>query len=98
MSEEEKAKVLGVTPEQTHQFLDIINRAFNPNHSEKTQNTIKSIFDYIQDAVYKMEKTDDRDKTSKEIVEDLGNKFKAWADGVKKREEQRKLETEGKKE
>lgn len=96
MSAEEKAKALGVTPEQTQQFLDIINRAVNPNNNEKTHNTIHSVFNYIQDAIYKMEKTDDRDKTSKEIVEDIGNKFKAWADGIKQREEQNKLEADTK--
>ncbi|CAI5758322.1 unnamed protein product [Candida verbasci] len=75
---------------------DVASKILNPNNEHPQINEyIQSTFSYIGNAMYKMQTTNDRDATAKEIANDLTNKFETW---VKNREEQQQQQQQKKQE
>ncbi|KAI5952810.1 hypothetical protein KGF54_003677 [Candida jiufengensis] len=75
---------------------DIAKNILNPNNENPQMNEyINSTMSYIGDVIQKMQNTNDKDATAKEIADDLTKRFENWANNKKKEiEEQKKNSTE----
>ncbi|KAI3402846.1 hypothetical protein KGF56_004307 [Candida oxycetoniae] len=83
--------------EDLHKIQNITEKILNPNgENPQTNEYIKATFSYIGNALKKMQDTDDRDATAKEIADDLTSKFESWAATKKKEEEEKRLKSEEK--
>ncbi|CAK9438995.1 uncharacterized protein LODBEIA_P32190 [Lodderomyces beijingensis] len=73
---------------------DITQKILNPNGEHPQVNDyIQSTFSYIGNALKKMQETDDKQATAKEIADDLTQKFEQWAAQKKQEAEQKRAET-----
>ncbi|RCK58091.1 hypothetical protein Cantr_06045 [Candida viswanathii] len=78
--------------EDLNQIQDIAKKILNPNNDNPTMNEyILSTFAYIGTALMKMQTTNDRQATAKEIADDLTQKFETW---VQNREAEKKKQEE----
>lgn len=74
------------------QIRDIAQKILNPDNNNPTMNEyIQSTFAYIGTALMKMQNTNDRQATAKEIADDLTQRFEAW---VESREAEKKKQEE----
>ncbi|EER30599.1 predicted protein [Candida tropicalis MYA-3404] len=75
-----------------NQIKDIAQKILNPNNNNPTMNEyIQSTFAYIGTALMKMQTTNDKQATAKEIADDLTQRFETW---VQNREAEQKKQQE----
>lgn len=68
---------------------DVAKKILNPNNENPQINEyIQSTMSYIGNALYKMQTTNDKDATAKEIADDLTAKFNLWKDEREKNKNQ----------
>ena len=72
---------------------EVAQKILNPNNEHPQINEyIRSTMSYIGNALYKMQTTNDKDATAKEIADDLTAKFNHWKE---EREKNNNQETNG---
>lgn len=75
------------SPEQTRQIEDAVRNLLNPNGENPNMDQyVTNTFDYITNMFDKMQNASDPDAASKEIAEDLRQKFDNWAEKYKQAE------------
>ncbi|KAI5969078.1 hypothetical protein CANMA_001882 [Candida margitis] len=76
-----------------NQIQDVAKKILNPNNENPQMNEyIQSTMSYIGNMMHKMQTTNDKDATAKEIADDLTTKFNNWKE---EREKNKKEETNG---
>lgn len=70
---------------QQQSIMSLLRNALNPNgENPKVDEYITSTFGYVQNVFHRMQTTNDKDATAKEIAEDLSSKFDKWLSEQKK--------------
>ena len=80
-----------ITSEQLAKIQTVAQGILNPNGENPQMNEyIQSTLSYIGNAIEKMQNTNDKDATAKEIADDLTSKYESWAASKKKEEDEKK--------
>ncbi|KAI5960945.1 uncharacterized protein KGF55_004212 [Candida pseudojiufengensis] len=80
-----------LSQQDLNQIENIAKGVLNPNNENPQMNEyINSTMSYIGNVLQKMQNTNDKDATAKEIADDLTKKFENWANSKKQEIEESK--------